>query len=61
MDKDQTCCNGNCEQGDTCPLRKEVAINTAWNNFLCKIPFNFTLFEACGITIIAIAIYNKFV
>ena len=65
MNKDQSCCNGNCDQGRTCSRRNEVAINTAWDNFLCKIPFNFTLFEACAAVIIMITVsnyfYNKFV
>jgi hypothetical protein len=60
MDKAQSCCNNNCDQGDTCPHRKEVAINTAWDNFLYKIPFNFTLFEAFATTIVVITVFNYF-
>jgi hypothetical protein len=39
----QSCCNGDCNQGRTCPYNTSIDFKNIWHNFLYST--NFTLLE----------------
>ena len=62
---DQKCCNGNCNQGDECPLREEIAQNNISlmyriHNFVYNLPLNFTLAEWIGVTLAVMLLFITF-
>lgn len=63
--KDQKCCNQNCNQGDDCPLREEVAENNISfvyriHNFVYNLPLNFTLMEWILVIFISLLTFYSF-